>query len=121
MSQFPPVGMVAKPDTAKMSLGVTNPAFSVETDAGVVFTRKRFTMPPKRQFSIGFTNISEADKELLYDFWDEYRGSSSPFTYTDWMTGVQYTVRFNSVPVFRYQGRGAYRRWDVDGIVLEQV
>lgn len=121
MSDFPPAGMVATPDTAKYSITSKDPAHRVEMDGGFVVTRARYTRRPRKVITVGFTNISEADKVLLMSFWETKRGGSSSFTYTDFSTGSSMTVRFNSIPSFMYAGRGAYKRWNVDGIVLEEV
>jgi hypothetical protein len=121
MADFPLSTMTAKPDTAKYSVSVKNPAVRAEMEGGLVFVRARYKRRPRRTFSFGFTNISEVDKELLLQFFESKKGSGESFTYEDWASGETVEVIFVDSPNFVYAGRGDYKRWNVDGVVLEEV
>jgi hypothetical protein len=121
IADFPPLCCTAKPDTAKYSITGQDPAVRAEMDGGYVVTRARYTRRPRREISLGFTNISESDRQCLLAFFEEMRGGSDMFTFREWGTTDMITVRFKSVPTASYKGVGQYKRWDYDGWVLEEV
>lgn len=119
MSDFPPAGMTAKEDTSKIKQTQSDDVIRTETDGGYVITRRRHTRAPRKVFTLGFTDISNADKVLLENFYAS--NSASIFTWTDWTSGTEFTVRFKEPLKFKYTGRGDNKRWNVEDFVLEQV
>lgn len=121
MADFPPAGMVAKEDSKYRSERQKDPALRHEMDGGYVVTRARYTRPPRKTFTTGFTHISQADKVLLQNFFEARRGGANSFTWDDPVTLVTYTVRFVGEPEYKYVGMGTTYLWDVSNITLEQV
>lgn len=121
MSDFPPVGL--KEDSAKFSVHTENPSHGEEMEGGYVYTRPSFTRKPRKTFITGFTYITQAQKGDFDDFWTAALGGSASFTYTDPTNATEYTVRFTlkMQPEYRYVGIGGNHRWDIDGVMLEEV
>lgn len=95
-----------------------------ESEGGWSVTRPRYTRRTPRLFTLGFTDISNADKLVLQDLYVQTRGSSDMIT--DWphpIGGELINVRFQkgSKPEFVYRGMGGNHRWNVSGIILEEV
>lgn len=120
-----PSVLIEKHDSAKFSeTAVADPALPIKTEGGYAITRPRTTRRPRRSFSLGFTDISNQDKEDIQALYDESRGGSDIITgWTHPVTGVEIQVRFKvgSIPSFKYHGFGNNHRWDVSGIILEEV
>ena len=121
MADFPPGSLVSKEDSSQRTDTVADPAMRQEMDGGYVITRPRFTRRPRRSFQTGFTDITDAEKVLLEDFWDAHKGGSNSFTWTDPVSNVTRTVRFKSGAAYQYAGHGPTRRWNATGVVLEEV
>lgn len=84
-----------------------------DMEGGYVVTRARHTRKPLRIFKIGYTDISNADKVVLDDFYDTVKGGSLVFTWTDPESLLTYSVRFNKGGLsFKYVGMGNNKRWD---------
>lgn len=110
-----------KMDSSKYSEVKDNPAISLETDGGYEYTRPRYTVKPKRTWTIGFTNLLQSEKEQLDSFWDLVKGGSDAFYWTEPTTKIQYVVRFKSQINWKYKGAGPTIRWDCDGITIKEV
>lgn len=121
MSDFPPVAMTVKEDSSKFSVSIEDNTVRSEMEGGYEFTRPRTTRAPRKEFTTGFTHISESDRALLESFYLAQRAGASSFTYTDFTTSTEYTVRFVGEMKFKYVGQGVAKLWDVDGIKLRQV
>jgi len=123
MADFPPPLVQGKEDSQYFQEIGQNPAMAAETDGGYTITRPRFTRPPRRVFVTGFTELTDAEKQVLFDFWNAKKGSSEPFTYQHPVSGVVYTVRFKPGTELKakYVGRGLMRLWTVADVQLEQV
>ena len=121
MSDFPPVGMIAKEDSKGFSIEQDDPAIKVKQDGGYSDPRPRYTRRPRRTYTTKFTDISEADRQLLEAFWDTKKGGSVSFTWTMPTSGAEITVRFEDKMKFVYKGFGGNHRWDVAGVKLKEV
>lgn len=121
MSDFPPDAMTVKEDSSKFSYELDDDTVRTEMDGGYEMTRPRTTRAPRREFTTGFTDISQSDKELLEAFYLARRAGADSFTYTDFTSQIEYTVRFKSKMKFSYSGFGSARLWNVDNVQLRQV
>lgn len=108
-------------DARFFGMSQEDPAMRTKVEGGYVFTRPRFTRRPRRSFTTGFTNISDADRALLENFWNDTKGGSSAFAWTHPFTNEVIQVRFKKGFDFSYVGIGHSHRWDVTGIELEEV
>lgn len=110
-------------DSAYFKVTQADPSMRTPTEGGYVYTRPRFTRRPRRTFVTGFTNISEADRALLEQFWNDTRGGSLAFDWTHPISGEVISVRFaHQKPLeFEYAGIGHWRRWNCGPIELEEV
>lgn len=107
-----------------------NPALpAVKAEGGYEFTRPRFTRRPRRMFGTGFSGMSSADKATLEAFWDDRKGSSAPFYWTNPTSGEAILVRFApgaklQFKYARYQktldGQDDHR-FDIEQIALKEV
>lgn len=121
MALFPPNELVGKEHSSKRSESFADPAIKQQSDGGYTVTRPRYTRAPQRTWTIGFTNISQTEKELLEQFWIDMRGGSNSFTWRDQNTDVTHTVRFDGEINYTYVGAGIEKRWDVSSIKLKEV
>lgn len=102
----------------------SDPAVSFESEGGWTMSRARFTRRPPVSYTLGFTDISDADKLALQALYDAVRGSSEIIEgWTHPTTGELKNVRFKqgSVPQYSYRGRGGNHRWDVSSVMIEEV
>lgn len=109
-------------DSAEFVPEQENPAITTEMEGGYTVSRPRHTRDPRRSWKLGWKSTTDAEKQLLENFWDAVRGSSDAFTWTDPSTitpenllGVSYVCRFKpgSKPSYKYMGRGPLRIWDM--------
>lgn len=119
------MSILTKHDSAKYSETVkNNPALNLETEGGWQITRPRTTKRPARVFRLGFTELTNAQKEELQQLFDDMRGSSEIIT--NWkhpISGTVTPVRFakEALPEFNYVGKGGLHRWDVSNVILEEA
>ncbi|MEO9497579.1 MAG: hypothetical protein ABJG42_24110 [Vibrio splendidus] len=114
--------LTEKPDRAKYSVSSEDPSQKNEMDAGYVSSRPKFLRKPRKTFKFGYTALNDADYKKLQAFWDEVRGGSEMFVYNDFLSGVQFNVRFKGEQFSgKFVGRGITKLWDVSGITLEEV
>jgi phage-related protein len=118
MADFPTFGN--KEDSSKFGLDLENVGIRSEMEGGYVLTRPRHTRRPRRTWSTGFTDLSEAQKTTFETFFNEH-GTFKVFTYTVKTSNEVVQVRFASVPSFDYKGYGTNYRWDIGSIKLEEV
>lgn len=118
MTDFPNLskGQDAKYYSEKLS----DVARKAETEGGYEITRPRFKRRPRKIFSTGFTNISNDDKLILENFWNQVYGGSSAFNWTNPINQTVILVRFDEELDFKYAGIGGIHRWDVS-IKLKEV
>lgn len=100
-------------DERYFSVSHEDPSLKSDIEGGYVVTRSRFTRTPRRTFSTGFTDISEADKTALEAYWDSKKGGSGIVSWTHPVTDVVIQTRFVSELDFKYTGIGGFHRWTV--------
>lgn len=125
---FPNI-VAAKPVTPKFSTGEDSKNFSLEyedpsmvskMDGGYVVSRAKFTRPPRRTWTSGYTSISNSDKAILENFYKSVMGGAVIFDWTSPQDGQVYQVRFVGGSLkFRYTGVGTSQLWDVTYQVQE--
>ena len=89
-------------------------------EGGYMHTRRRTTRPPRKRFTTGFTDLSQAEMQTLEDFFDDV-GTWDTFNWIDPTTSIVYVVRFSSEFVAKYKGIADYFRYDVPTIKLLQA
>ena len=121
MADFPTINLAGLEDSKHFNEEQADPVQRKEVDGGYVMTRPRFTRLPRKTWTTGFTDLTDAEKNEFTAFWDSKRGGSDSFTYENPTDNVTYTVRFAGAPKIKYTGMGPLRRWDITNIRLEQV
>ncbi len=101
-----------------------DPSIPFDTEGGWMISRARFTRRPPITYTLGYTDISEAQKQELQDLYADTRGSSEIIE--GWVhptSGAIKSVRFKqgAIPQYSYKGRGGNHRWDVSGVMIEEV
>jgi len=101
-----------------------DPAVSFESEGGWIMSRAKYTRRPPVIYTLGFTDISEAEKTIIQDLYAATHGSSDMIT--GWIhptSGAVKNVRFKQgpIPQYSYKGRGNNHRWDVSGFMIEEV
>lgn len=117
-AQFPPAGL--KEDSKYFSIVKEDKAIKSESDGGYVYSRPRHARMPRRTFSTGFTNLSQAQWLALSRFIDT-KGCFAIFTYKAPNTGEMIDVRFAAIPTEKYTGIGGIHKYDVTDIKLAEV
>lgn len=84
-------------------------------------SRPRYTRPPRRTFTTGFTQITDVEKQLLDDFYRAHNGGSGSFTWDDRVTNETHVVRFAGAWTVKYVGAGGNHLWDISDVTLKQV
>ena len=115
-----PVELASEQDSSKFQVEQEDNAVKGETEGGYVFTRRRNTRRPRRTFTTGFTDISQALQEKLETFYDLV-GTHTPFVYTNPATGKTFRVRFTAGPKYQYTGMGKTRLWSVASLTLKET
>lgn len=118
---FPPTdaGFTAKEDSGYYGIEFEDNTMRSDSDGGYEVTRPRFTRKPRKTFTTGFTELSQANYDLLVEFWEKYQGSLK-FTWTDPTDLRAYTVRIEKPPTVTYAGVGPTRMYNVE-VKLKQV
>lgn len=106
-------------DSSKYSVELDDNTMSQDLEGGYTATRKRTTRKPRRTWTIGYTHITDADKNALVAFYEQ-NVSAVIFTWLNIEDGQTYNVRFVGKMKFTYQGKGPWRRWDCD-LTLKQA
>lgn len=97
-----------------------DPAMRSKMEGGYVMSRARFTRTPRRTFTTGFTDISNADKAALEAFWHTKQGGSVSMIWVDPVSSESVVVRFTKPLNFAYTGLGGTHLWTVQ-FDLEEV
>jgi hypothetical protein len=84
-------------------------------ESGYVLTRARFTRQ-RLNFKLSYSLLSNTNKLSLEAHMVSVL-DITPFNWTHPVSGVTYSVRYQSVPQFQYM---QYQRWNVS-FILEQV
>lgn len=101
-----------------------DPSIDSQTEGGWRVSRPRYTRRPPRIFKLGFTDISDAEKNIIQGLFNDARGASEIISgWTNPISNEVLNVRFKrqSVPQYRYRGHGNNHRWDVSGVEFEEV
>lgn len=124
MANFPTI--TARQDQKFYTEDAEDTGMKSETDGGYEITRPRHTRRPRRIFTTGFTDISNADKTAIQNFYNEV-GTYNLFTWINPVTNTGITVRFSKPVKFKYANAhkltaGAVsHRWDSETIELKEV
>lgn len=109
------------PDSSTWNEVDEDPALKQEMEGGYMISRRKHTRTPRPTFTFSYTNLNDADKIAIQNFWkNTVFGGSVIFDWTNPRTSVVYAVRFKSAPTYKYTGRLSYKSWTV-AIALEQV
>lgn len=117
MTSFP---LATKQDAEQFGFEQEDVGIRSEMEGGYVLTRPRHTRAPRRTWSTGFTDLSDADKQTFEAFLNEY-GTYKAFSYTLPTTATTVNVRFKQMPKYEYKGFGTNLRWNIKDIMLEEV
>jgi hypothetical protein len=101
-----------------------DPSISFTSEDDYQITRPRHTRRPRRAFTIGFTFITDAEKKLIEQLYNDARGGSEIITgWVHPVDKVEVLVRFKSgtPPSYNYKGAGETYRWDIENITLVEV
>lgn len=125
MSVAAPSVLIERHDSSKFQETIAeDPAISSQMEGGWTPTRPRFTRRPPNTYALSFTDISDADKQALQQLYTDTRGGSEIISgWTHPTSGAAINVRFKqgSVPAYAYKGYGGNHRWDVSGVILEEI
>jgi hypothetical protein len=108
-------------DAKYFSVKLEDPSIKAEMEGGYVVSRPRHTRTPRRTWTTGFTDLSNAERLTLESFWNTQRGGSEIFLWKNKVDNVYYQVRFTKPMEFKYAGFGTTYRWDCPNIELEQA
>lgn len=118
---FPTAALDGLEDSKHFGVQQADPAKKSEMDGGYTTTRPRYTRLPRKTWTTGFTDLTDAQKDSFATFWDAMMGGSDSFIYLNPADALDYTVRFTGQPKIKYMGMASLRRWNITGISLEQV
>lgn len=124
MADFPIASLAGKEDSSKYGFEMEDVTIRSDMEGGYVTSRPRFTRPPRRTWKSGFTDISNADKLLLEEFYVS-KGGYQSFTYEVPVPNIAggaketVTVRFLEGLSWEYKGFGDNPRWNVEFKVEE--
>lgn len=110
-----------KQDSAKYSEVTEDPSMSLETEGGYTYTRPRYTRRPRKTWTIGFTDLTNEEKESLSEFYNTVKGGSEAFYWTHPIDKKDIVVRLGSQIKFNYTGVGTTYRWDTDQITIKEL
>ena len=107
-------------DSKYYKVSIEDPSMKTPMDGGYVVSRAKHTRKPRRTFTTGFTQLTNADRQILESFYDSVRGGSVIFDWTDPINNQTFQVRFASEFAFQYTGVGVSQLWDVS-FTLQQA
>ena len=119
------VAVLEKHDSKKFKETVKeDPSLQFDSEGGWNVTRPKYTRRTPRVFTLGFTDMSDAEKQAVAQLYEDSRGSSNIIA--GWhhpTSGVETPVRFKAgtVPNYTYKGFGGNHRWDISDVILEEV
>jgi phage-related protein len=117
MADFP---FPTKQDASKFGFEQEDVGIRSEMEGGYVLTRPRHTRTPRRTWTTGFTDLSNAEK-VTFEAFVAAHGTYKAFNYYLPVEGTLVNVRFKTVPKYDYMGFGANMRWNINDIMLEEV
>lgn len=101
-----------KPDSSNHGEQLEDPSMRAQLEGGYVFTRARHTRAPRTTWPVKYTEIHQADKNTLKDFWTVTKGGALIFDWVNPEDGLTYQVRFKEPMAFSYKGIGTTKLWD---------
>lgn len=114
-------GFTAVEDSQYFETQRISGAATHETDGGLFIVRRRFTRNPGSYIITGFTEISDADKRLFDNFYENNAAHGSAYvSYTHPLTGDTLQVIFSESTPYtaQYKGWGANKVWTLTDIKL---
>lgn len=117
---FPVLPSGAKPDSSKFQMTLEDNVLSQEIEGGYTVTRPRTTRKARRSWKVAYTNIDNADRQALMNFYESAGGGGVIFNWVNPQDGATYLVRFKGDLPFQYMGYGDTQRWDC-GFELQQA
>ena len=118
---FPPfdVGFSEKEDAGYYSVSYEDNTVRSNMEGGYDTSRPRFTRKMRKTFITGFSDITQADFEIIEEFWLQF-GGHRVFTWTDPTNQIDYSARFTRQPNITYTGIGPHRSYNVE-VELKEV
>ncbi len=120
-ADYPTATLAGLEDSKHFLVSQANPAKGADMEGGYRTTRPRYTRTPRKTWTTGFSDLTDAQKDSHASFWDTKKGGSDSFIYLNPADATEYTVRFIGTPDIKYVGIASLRRWEIKGIKLEQV
>lgn len=124
MADFPIPALAGKEDSSKYGFEVEDVGIRSDMDGGYVLARPRTTRAPRRSWTSGFTDISNANKLLVEAFFVA-KGTFNQFSYevpvpnSEGGAKETVTVRFAEPIKWEYKGFGTNARWNMEFKVEE--
>lgn len=107
-----------KLDAASFSEDYIDNAVKSNTEGGYEKTRPRHTRGALKRFQLLWTDLSDEDKETIQGFFETvYTYSELEFTHPT--EAIDYSVRFENPPSFKYVGHGTSYRWTITATLKE--
>ena len=88
-------------------------------EGGYKQVRPRTTRKPLKTFSTGWTELVQADADLIANFFDLV-GRHAAFNYTHPITGIVHSVRFDSGLEMQYVGVGSHFVYNISITMTEE-
>ncbi len=96
-----------------------DPTIRSQSEGGYVTSRARFTRTP-RKWTVKYTWLTQANKDVVKAFEDARSGGADRFTWTNPEDDTAYTVRFLGLVMYRAHPNTNFLWWMAD-FVLEEV
>lgn len=109
--RFPTISK--KQDSQYFSMKQDDPAIRAKAEGGYEFSRPRFTRRPRRTFTTGFSYITDDDRAVLEQFWNDVKGGSHAFDWEHPISKELILVRFTKPIDYAYAGVGRTYLWHV--------
>ncbi|MFP3609174.1 hypothetical protein SB778_03555 [Paraburkholderia sp. SIMBA_050] len=108
-------------DSSKFQPEKENPALASKMDGGYVVTRPRHTRRPRRTFTLGFTDFSDAQRAAVDQHFDDMHGGSSIFYFVHPVSKETILARYTTDTTLQwtYSGSGHTPLWSVTFKVQE--
>jgi len=108
-------------DSSFFKVEYEDPSMKVEMDGGYTLSRARHTRTPRRMFTTGFSYLTDAERATLETLYQNMRGGSSSFIWTNPVSLEEVTVRFDGAINFDYAGMGDTVLWHAPSIKLAEI
>jgi hypothetical protein len=114
------LGFTQQEDSSYFKDSYLDGTIKYEVTGGLVVARRRFTRQPNRSIETGFSNMSQANKEII-DAYYSIVMQAGTFTYTHPTSAESLTVRFDDVLKPEYMGAGTTFVWKMPSIKLRTI